>query len=278
MTPKDMEEAETVIRTAIDGCPNIGRAIENLVGDTPVPHRAFMIYPSNNRRKLSACLVKPVSDWALGVIIRTLDNQGLQAALDLYQQTEGSVRAASFRGQLWERKVQRYFCSGNALSFTIRCLEDDDSSTMEWNISKTMSTYDFGSSHMLSGYLKQCVADKKPGYFRPKSDNFASFDAIMYQPNSPLFPVQISQQKHHGIKLKGPKLLQKSLLRSDAMLKRLRPLVDAPWIVVFVLPKPMETTFKKQKFIPRARIWKAKTKQYVLGLDRRAVFLCRSQP
>jgi len=115
----------------------VRKAIEDVVGDLAVPHRAFMIYSGDEGRRLLNCLIKPVSEWALGIVISTLDSRGAEAAYKLYMEIAGSPRAASFRGQLWERKVHRYFLSGRDLSFTIQCLEDDDDSTMEWKPSRT---------------------------------------------------------------------------------------------------------------------------------------------
>jgi hypothetical protein len=267
-----LERTRTAVILAIRYCEDIGKAIEDVVGDLAIPHRAFMIYSGNERRRLLDCLIKPVSEWALGIVISTLDSRGAEAAYKLYMDIEGSPRAASFSGQLWERKVHRYFLSGRDLSFTIQCLEDDDDSTMEWKPFKDMLTFNFRPAKRLAGHLHQCIEANKAGYFRPKSDHFASFDAIIYQPEKPLVNAQITDNRDHDISTRGPKLLQKLLHATDPMSQPLRPLAKKPWIILFIVPTPMHTTFTKQNFKPDALIWRAKTKQYVLGLDKYDVF------
>ena len=282
-SPSDLARAEQKIRFAIRYCPDIGRAIEEVAGDLPVPHCAFIIYPGDETRSLIMCLVKPVTDWALDVV-RTLESQGAEAAYELYQRIEGYPPASAFRGQLWEHKVQRYLCSGNLPSFTIQCLEDRDSSTMEWNPFKNMSTFNFGPSKRIAGHLHECIAANKAGYFQPESKNFESFGSIVYEPNKPLVYIQVTENHDHPIKTGGPTLLQELLNPSDAALKSLRPLVSQPWIILFVVPIPMQTTFKKQNFVQTSlkkqksdsnvATWKKKTKQYVLGLEKYDVFHC----
>lgn len=266
-----LERAKARVNLAIDRSEDIGKAIKNVVGDVVVPHRAFMIYPCNEGRRLLDCLIKPVSKWALGNVFRTLDSRGVEAAYKLYMDIEGSPQAASFKGQLWENKVHRYFLSDRDLSFTIRCLEDE--STMEWKLFKGRLTFDFGPARRLPGHLHQCIEANKAGYFRPKSANFASFDAIIYQPEKPLVNIQITENHTHDISTCGPKLLQKLLHPTDIKLKPLCPVVKTPWTILFIVPKPMDATFTKQKFKPDAdaSAWRAKTKQYVLGLDRKDV-------
>lgn len=201
-----LRNAESKIILAIRSSQDIDKAIEDVAGDLAIPHRAFMIYPGDDRRQLLDCLIKPVSEWALGKVISTLDSRGAEAAYDLYLRIEGSPRAASFRGQLWEHKVHRYFCSSDTLSFTIQSLED--SSTMEWKPFENMVTSNFGPVKRLAGHLHQCIADNKAGYFRPKSDNFASFDAIIYQPNKPLVGAQVTENHDHPLNTRGPILLR----------------------------------------------------------------------
>jgi hypothetical protein len=107
MSPDALRSAESRVLLAIRNCKDFSKAIEDVAGDLSVPHPAFMIYPGDERRKLLDCQIEPVSEWALGIIISTLDSRGAEAAYELYQRIEGSPVAASFRGQLWERKVHR---------------------------------------------------------------------------------------------------------------------------------------------------------------------------
>ena len=97
-----LKMAKTQAILAIDQCEDIGKAIKNVLGDVVVPHRAFMIYPGNERRMLIDCLIKPISKWALGNIFRMLNSRGVEAT---YMDIKRYPRAASFRGQLWENIV-----------------------------------------------------------------------------------------------------------------------------------------------------------------------------
>ena len=274
-SPNALAKAEKKIRYAILCCADIERAIAKVAGDLPVPHCAFMIYPGDETRSLVMCLVKPVSDWALDLVVDTLESRHAEAAYELYQRIDGYWPASAFRAQLWEYKVQRYLCSSNLLSFRIQCLEDGDSSTMEWNPFKNMSTFDFGPSKEMVSHFHECNAANKAGYFRPKSKTSESFDPSDYEPKKPLVNIQVTENHDHPIKteLLGP---------SDAVLK---PLVSQPWIILFIVPIPMQATFKKQKFVQTTlkkqksgpNVWKKKAKQYVLGLDKYDVFHCSSE-
>jgi hypothetical protein len=274
ISPDTLKDEKTSISNAIEQNPDIWKAIiEQIAGDIDVPHRAFMIYPGDERRKLLGCLIAPISDWVLDLILTTLNSRDAEAAYQLYLRLDGSPWAASFRGQIWERHVHRYFRNNSDLSFTIKSLEDNDSSTMRLEPFKDMLTFNFGPAKTLVGHLHKCIAANKAGYFQSKSRNFASFDAIIYQPNSPLLGAQMTVSHDHGIKVRGPESLQKLLSRSDDAFNSLRPLVNKPWTILFIVPDPMQNTFKLQKFKPNAdTIWNQKTKQYVLGLDKHDVF------
>ena len=148
---------------------------------------------------------------------------------------------------------------------------------MQWAPFRKMSTFNFGPSNRIVGYLHKCIAAKKAGYFRPKSKTFASFDSIVYEPGKPLTNIQVTQNREHPINPCGPTLLQALLRPSETGLKPLCPLVSKPWILLFVVPEPMQTTYKKQNFKPDAAVWRGKMKQYVLGLNEYDVFHCTSQ-
>ena len=202
-----------------------------------------MIYPRDEERRLVQCLVKPVSDWALGIVFNKLESQGGETAYKLYQRIEGYPPAASFRRQLWEHQVQRYLCSGNLSSLKIRCLEDGDSSTVEWQPFKTFAE---------------------------------SFDAVIYQSDKHDSSTLAEENQTNLANTCRSMLLNKKLLgSSDAVLNPIRPLEvrTKPWIIIlFVVPAHIEHIFKKQKFKPDVAFWQEKTKQYVLGLDKYAVF------
>jgi hypothetical protein len=259
------------------GSPDIGKAIENVVGDLAIPHRAFVISPRDDGRELLNCLVEPISTWALRVVMSTLDSRGAEAAYEFYLRIEGSPPAANLKGRVWEEKVHQYFRSDNTLSFTIRSLEDDGPSTIKWEPFKNMLMYNFGPKRRLLDHLRDCIRANRAGYFQPTSKNFASFDAIIYQPGKALVNAQTTENYDHGINPKGAKKVQSLLSPFDKELKGLRPVKKNPWLILFVVPTPMQNSFKKQKFRTEDAIWKKKTRQYVLGLDKYAVFHPKSK-
>ena len=128
--------------------------------------------------------------------------------------------SSAFWGQIWEHKVYQDFCSDNS-SFTIRCLEDGDSSAMEWKPFKNMSTFNFKLAH-----LHECIAANKAAHSRQKSRNFASF--IICEPNKPLLNTQIAESRPHILSTSDPKLLQELLSPSDAALKPLCSSLQSP--------------------------------------------------
>jgi hypothetical protein len=172
------------VTNAIFEYKDLEKALQDVAGNRPIPHCAFMIYPGDKRRKLLDCLVKPISEWATNKVFSTLESRGAEAAYEFYQRMEASPSASAFRGLLWEHKVQRYFTTANLSSFTIRSMENN--STMEWAPFKNITTFTFAPANRIVGCLHECISAKKAGYFRPKSKNFASFDSIVYEPEKPL--------------------------------------------------------------------------------------------
>jgi hypothetical protein len=75
-----MKDARSNIIYVICNALNIGKAIEEVAGDLPIPHCAFMIYPGDERRKLLNCLIKPVLEWALDKAINMLNSHSADAA------------------------------------------------------------------------------------------------------------------------------------------------------------------------------------------------------
>ena len=125
---------------------------------------------------------------------------------------------------------------------------------------------------MLAGEIARCVAAGESVYLQPMSDNFASLDSIIYQPTDPLVGMQITNALIHPIKATGLSALQLLLKPKHALLAPLRPTVGKPWILLFVVPTPMEKSFTRQKIEGVAANWNRKMVQYVLGLDEREVF------
>ena len=265
-SPSTLGKAKQVIRDAIKSCRDIASAMDDFIGDLKVPHCAFLLCPGDEQRTQLNCLVKPVSDWAMDCIDATLDERSEDAAYKLYVRLEGSPSAASFRGTLWERRVHRYFRSlPTPWSFTIRALSD--SSTLEWGPFEDMNFFNFVPGQMLAGHLAQCVAAGNPGYLRPVSSNFTSFDCIVYRPTDALAGLLVTTTHKHLVKAKGLEGVQALLSPRNPLLSSLRPTVGKPWIILFVVPSPMNSSYITQQIDGGSPIWLRKTAQYVLGLD-----------
>lgn len=109
-------------------------------------------------------------------------------------------------------------------------------------------------------------------YIQPISDNFASLDSIVYQPAEPLIGIQITDALIHPIKATGLSSFQQLLKPKDTLLAPLRPTIRKPWILLFIVPTPMENSFTRQDITGVAVNWSPKTSQYVLGLNQDSVF------
>ncbi|KAF8622926.1 hypothetical protein AX15_006639 [Amanita polypyramis BW_CC] len=270
---KSREALKTVqvqISSAIRVCGDIEDAIYGVVGDKIVPHRAFVVYPTDKGRLWDGGLVKAISEGAMNSIIKTLDKRSADAAFDLYRSTRASSLAPTFRGNLWERKVHGYLARG-ARSFIIRSLDGEPEGRLD--LLEGLEHSVFGPPQELSGKIADHVEARKSVYLQPISENFASLDSIIYQPNELLICLQITNASSHPIKTKGLKALQSLLSPNNEFLCPLRPTFKKPWIIVFVVPTPMEKSFLRQSITGDASaIWSKKTVQYVLGLDEHAVF------
>ena len=269
-SPAERAGVREKISKGIESCKDIKEAMKAVVGDLPVvvPHPAFVVYPCDEYKALVGCLVKPISEYAMDRIITTLDERSENGAFNLYKSIRGSSLAVAFRGQIWEHKVHEYF-RRNVASFTIRSL--DDASTRPWGLSEDVKHFDFGPCQMTTGELARRVEAGESVYLRPISDAFASLDSVIYQPTGPLVGIQVTDTLVHPIKATGLRVLQRLLNPTDASLAPLRPSVAKPWLLLFVVPTPMESSFTKQS-IKGAAIWSRQTVQYVLGLDPREVF------
>jgi hypothetical protein len=131
----------------------------------------------------------------------------------------------------------------------------------------------FGPPQALVGHLAKCVAAKESGCFQltSESDYFASLDAILYQPDNTLVGIQVtSDPEEFGrhIKTKGLNNLRRLLNSKDvSFLAPLRLTTEQPWLLLFVVPTPMDTTFTKLD-IEGVRVaeWDQKIVEFVLDL------------
>lgn len=264
------KHVQVQISDAIQKSKDLVEAIDSVAGDEVVPHRAFAVYPSRGR-SLIGCHVKAISNGAMKTIVRTLNKQSANAAFDLYQNTQGSSKAATLRGNLWELKIHGYLPRQGGCPFTIRSLDNVPNNQLV--LPKDIKHFVFGPPQELSGTIADCVDARKAVYLQPISDSFASLDSIIYQPNCPLIGIQVTNAASHSINTKGLMNLQSYLSPKNKFLSPLRPTVEKPWIILFVVPKPMESYFTKQRITGDANAtWSKKTVQYVLGLDEVEVF------
>lgn len=268
---KTRKVVQSQIWDAIAANPDIRRAIDGVVGNEVVPHRAFVVHPSDKARSLFSSYVEAISTSATKAIIRELNKQSADSAFNLYQSLRGSSKAASFRGNLWELKAHEYLPHRGGSSFTIRSLEDAPNTKLHLPAEILYSV--FGPPQEMSGTIANCVETGKAVYLQPISDNFASLDSILYQPNNPLIGIQVTIAETHSIQTKGLKYLQSYLSRENRLLSPLRPTSEKPWTILFVVPQPMAAAFTKQEIKGEASdVWSKKTVQYVLGLDEHEVF------
>lgn len=111
MSLEDLSLAETILFRAIRDCEDIGDAVSDVTQELSVLDYAFTIYPRDKRRMLLLCLVEPVSDWALDVVISTLELRGKKDSL-----AQRIKRTPPGKWQLWQCKVHEDFYSGNTSS------------------------------------------------------------------------------------------------------------------------------------------------------------------
>jgi len=259
------------ILEAIKSSEGIKDAINAAVEGLVVQHCAFVVSPSHEDRSLVSCLVEPISKYAMDAIIMTLDEHSADAAFNLYNSIQGFPLADTFRRKIWERKVHGYFRQTASLELKIRSL--DDMSTCILKLPKDVKHFDFRPPKALADEIAQCVlAAGKSDHLQLTLDNFSSLDSIIYQPTGALVNIQITDALIHPIQATGLSALQELLVPKDVSLSPIRPsTVEKPWILLFVVPRPLEESFIKQD-IAGAASWSQPIEQYVLGLDLHQVF------
>jgi hypothetical protein len=139
-----------------------------------------------------------------------------------------------------------------------------------------MQHKDFGDVQTFQGLLASAVGQDVLCYMKPVAKNFVTIDSVLFthdftEPGIlPLISVQITDALKHPCKVWGFKTLQTSLKSQIPQLASLRPSVAKKWILVFIVPSPMASSFTKQIFddVATKTIWDSKVVQYVLELDK----------
>ncbi|EDR08045.1 uncharacterized protein LACBIDRAFT_327283 [Laccaria bicolor S238N-H82] len=258
---------QTEISDVIQKSKDVKAAMDGVVGDEVVPHRAFAVYPSTKVRLLTGCHVKAISKGAMNTIIKALHKESTETVLELYQSIRGSPKAATFRSNLWELKAHWYLPYRGGCSFTIQSLENGPDGQLD--LLKNLEHFVFGPPLELSSKIADCMDARQSIYLQPISDNFASLDAIIFQPQRPLVGIQVTNALTHPIKTKGLKALQSHLSLNNELLSPLRPTPKEPWPIIFVVPAKMERSFTKQSIEGDASAtWRKKT------VHRHAFCLC----
>jgi hypothetical protein len=279
LSPTRLENAELSIINGITQCKDLVAAISDVHGDQPVPHRAFEICPSPKSRSWEACRVRPVSDWAFHQIVAALDRRDNDAAYRFYKAIQGTPDGAMIRGKLWETKVHKFFSSiTRPKNFHILSL-NDRSTSFDIELSSSTVRQNFESVQNFAGLLASFVKNEQSCYLKLLSPTFPTFDSFLYQHGmsqpgcQPLIGLQITDACDHPISIKGLADIETSLKPKVPELRSLRPTVARKWIILFVVPEPMATSFVEQRFkdAKKSANWGVKTTQYVLGLPEQEV-------
>jgi hypothetical protein len=268
------------MRTAIAQIEDVTNAIRNIRGDRAVPHRIFEVYPRSDSRALELSLVRTVSQWAFDELMIEVERRNADSAEKFYRSILANAHAAPLRGRMWEHQVHKYLRSDSKpTSFTAFYL-DDRKKTVQISFPPSMQHKDFGDVQTFQGLLASAVGQDVSCYMKPVAKNFATIDSVLFahdftEPGIlPLISVQITDALKHPCKVRAFKTLQTSLKSQIPQLASLRPSVAKKWILVFIVPSPMASSFTKQTFddVATKTIWDSKVVQYVLELDKDEVW------
>ena len=277
------EEAAAAILKGISEIEDIGTIMEGVRGYRLLPHHVFEIYPRHDTRNFSLCQFRLVSEWALDQLLAEQDEREENGAYKFYQSIQSTTEAAGLRGQIWERRVHKYFRRIEPTTFQITSL-DDRSTTFDIKMSGEMFK-DFGSIQQFQGHLATCVRAGQSGYLKPLSRSFATLVSLFYahdfaeQGYQPLMGCQMTEAYTHSLSITGYETVQKSLKPSVPELASLRPSTSMKWITIFVVPEPMGQTFTKQSYKgteckgqASRKTWDSRIAQFVLELNKDLVW------
>ena len=270
-------EVASAIRYAASVTDNIFHLVSGIqTGDLDVPRAIFQIFPKNTdpRQLFALCQVKPVSNWALDVLLRQYEvGRRTHAIAEFYRTISATPGAASLRGHVFERQVLRHLpdiCT--ECSISIRRLTD--SNKMTWAYHGPVRRIDFQGSTVFNEITK-AVRDREKLHLVHLICNSPVVDSIFYDPNDSnavLTCIQITIDEDHDIAVSGLQRIQ-SWLKRDTQLEDLHPSKDRPWRFVFVVPSGIADKFKLQKLVGDTSRdnWAGKVDQYVLGLEEQMI-------
>ncbi|KIL65168.1 hypothetical protein M378DRAFT_32723, partial [Amanita muscaria Koide BX008] len=131
VSSKMLRDAKDAIIDAIEGTPQLSRAIVH-VHSGAIVHRAFQIRPSSpTSRGWSSCLTEAVSDWAFKKMMDYLDRRGADAAYNFYRAIQASTHSSGLGGKMFVTKVHLFFGNiAKSRTFTIHSL-DEPSTTFD---------------------------------------------------------------------------------------------------------------------------------------------------
>ena len=239
--------------------------------------RVFQIYPSNSSRIGGSCVIQPVSDWALSVMMKELRRRNQGAAYKLYHALQGSPSSSTLVGRMFETSLHLYLKTPRV--YIIKSL-DDRRTTLDIYLTSNTVHAAFVAMKDFSRQLASSVKDNRSCYLKSSSPVFPSFDSFLYQPIlsqslgfSALISLQVTTAADHAISIKGLEKIQQSLKLKVPELKGLRPTMARKMIILFVVPDTLGAAFVKQRIkdAGKAGCWHEKTAQYILELPEEAV-------
>jgi hypothetical protein len=232
----------------------------------------FELFPANPQRLLSECLVKPVSPWALDLLLKRCEEIKAGAAADFYDCITRAPSAEILRGRLFERQVLKYLDSlKNPQTFSIRSLSDGTSS--EWNHPGSAQRVDF-LPRTFTPLLQDAVIKGKPLHLVPLDPNFPAIDSVLYDPGAIFTFIQVTCNSTHDVCISGFQRVQRWLPKGTC-LDHLRPsTVGHHWRLIFVVPAISASNFQKQTLDGDTVTseWDNKVDQYVLGVEDQVIW------
>jgi hypothetical protein len=228
------------------------------------PH-LFQIY-STDDHLFSNCLVRPVTDMALGYYLSQYKKKLPAGPRKLYKLLKREPKLASTSTYVFRWGCNEFFQSfKEPRSFTVRSLDKPRKSTT-WRYPGKKTDYMRRTS--LSSQLQDQIKSGNPGRAIPTSSAFPTFDYIVYTLDGLEF-VQISRGVDCSGGTAGFERVQRWLNRNGQDSQHILPSKKQPWKLIFVVPEETAPSFKKWTF---GDGWDGKVVQYVLGLSQQQIW------
>jgi hypothetical protein len=237
-------------------------------GSRTSPH-LFQMH-SEDDHLFSNCLVRPVTDIALGYYLSKYERKLPLGPHKLYKFLEREPKLSSTNSHMFQWACEKFFESlMQAHSFTVRSL-DDPRKTTTWVYSGHISNY--SSPKSISSRLRTQFQSGKVGKARSTYTTFPSFNNMVCISDgvSMEFVRMMTGVDCYG-DAAGFERVQRWLNRSPEDSQHLQPSTKRPWKFIFIVPEEIATSFTKWTF---GNGWDEKVAQYVLGLSRRQIWGC----